>query len=155
MHDVFERRQVAALAVRVVAVDVAAQHEFAFVRLADVEVHCARRDDRVEHRLYRLGDERLQHVRFDRQLEAGHGRDLPGMAGDREADFLGAYGAARGFDGGDAVAITFESRDFALLDDIYAESVRCARITPGHRIVARDAAAALQQPAHDRIARGG
>ena len=72
LADVLDHRQIAALRIGVVAVEIAAEHQPALVRLGDVEVPGAEGDDAVDHRLQRLGDERLQHVAFDRQPQAGH-----------------------------------------------------------------------------------
>ena len=51
LEHVLDDRQVAALRIRVVAVDVAAEHQPALVRLADVEVPGAEGDDVVDQRL--------------------------------------------------------------------------------------------------------
>src|SRR5690349_24217530 len=76
------------------------------------------------------------------------------MAGDCEPEFFGAYDAARGFDGRDSIAVALQTGDLALLDDVYATGIGAARIAPGHRVMAGDAAAPLQEATHDRIARG-
>ena len=85
-YHVLDHRQIAALRVRVVEIEIASHDQFTLVGLADVEMHGARRDDRVEHRFHRLGDHRLQHMRFDRQLDAGHCGDLTGMPGHGDPD---------------------------------------------------------------------
>ena len=51
----------------------------------------------------------------------------------------------------DLVAALQEARDLAVLDDVHAELVRAARITPRDVVVARDAAPALQRRTEDRI----
>ena len=73
-----------------------------------------------------------------------------GMAGDGDGDLLGADGAARGLDAGDAAVLDPETGDFAVLDDVDAARIGRAREAPGDGIVARHAAAALQAGADDR-----
>ena len=73
------------------------------------------------------------------------------MAGDGHADLLRPDRAARGFHADDGAArIAHEAGQFAILNDVDAAIGRAARITPDHCVVPRGAAAALQQPAHDR-----
>ena len=74
-HQVLDDRQVAALGIGVVAVEVAAEDEPALVRLADVEVPGAISDDAGDERLHCFRHKRLQYMAFDRQAEAGHRRD--------------------------------------------------------------------------------
>ena len=101
--------------------------------------------------LMRLGDEGLQHVALDRQAQPGHRGDARRTAGDRHADLAGADRAARRLDAGDLPAVVArEAGDLAVLDDVDAALVGGARIAPDHRVVARGAAAALQQAALDR-----
>src|SRR3546814_11642413 len=66
--DVLHDRQVAALGIGVVAVDVAAEHQAALVGLRDVEVAGAEGDDGVDERLQRFRDESLKEVAFARQV---------------------------------------------------------------------------------------
>ena len=79
----------AALTVAVVAVDAAAKHQPALVRLADVEMSRTVGDDDVKDRLDALGDEGLQHVGLDRQAQVHHRRQARGMAGDGQAHDVG------------------------------------------------------------------
>ncbi len=98
-------RHVAAPGIGVVAVEIAAEDEPALVRLRDIEMADAIGDDRVEIGLDAFRHEGLQHMAFDRQLHAGHLRDLAGVAGSGEAE--GAHDgqaiieAARGASGDD------------------------------------------------------
>ena len=71
-HLLLDHVERAALRVRVEAVDARAHHQLALVRLRDVDVHRVRHDDAVEGLLVHLGHERLQRVRLDRHVEAGH-----------------------------------------------------------------------------------
>ena len=57
-----------------VRLDLGADQELAAVGLRDVHVHLRRHDDHVEERLDRLGHERLQDVRRDRQAARRPGR---------------------------------------------------------------------------------
>ena len=50
-------------------------------------------------------------------------------------------------------ALAANAGDFAFLDDVHAARIGAAGEAPRDRIVARDAAAALQRRAEDRIAR--
>ena len=50
LDDVFDRRKVSALRIGVVAVEVAAEHQPALVRLADVEVAGAERQHAIDQR---------------------------------------------------------------------------------------------------------
>ena len=64
-----------------VRLDLGADQELAAVGLRDVDVHLRRDDDRVEERLHRLGDERLQDVRRDREPDARQAADERRPAG--------------------------------------------------------------------------
>ena len=70
LGHVLDHRQIAALGVGIVAVDIAAEHEAAFVRLADIEMACAERHHMIDQRLDALGDEGLDHMRLDRQPQS-------------------------------------------------------------------------------------
>ena len=67
--------KVAALCVGIVALDVAAEYEPAFVGLADVEMAGAESHHDVDDRLDALGDEGLHGVALDRQSQARKRRD--------------------------------------------------------------------------------
>jgi hypothetical protein len=69
-----EERERADRLVRRVRLDLGADQELAAVGLRDVDVHLRRDDDHVEERLHRLGHERLEDVRRDRQSHAGEAR---------------------------------------------------------------------------------
>ena len=110
----------------------------------------AETDHVVDNRFQALGDKGLQDVAFDRQAQTGHRGDLSRPPGGDDADFFGADRAARGLHAGHATALDVDAGDFALLDQVHAACVRTARIAPGHRIVARGAAARVQQAAVNR-----
>ena len=102
----------------------------------------------------RLGDEGLQDVAFDRELlDAGLAHHLRGVAGDRDADLRRADRAAARDDADDAVALLQEPGHLAILDDVDAEPVGGMGEAPGDGVVARRAAARLEQPADDGKAR--
>ncbi len=151
----FNGREAAALAVAVVGVDAGADDQLALVRLADVAVHGVRHDHGIEDRLQRLGDVGLQRVTFDRQPQVGQRRDDARVARHDDADLLRPDRAARRLDARDRIAVTIDSRYFALLDDVDAEPVGRARKTPGDGIVPGNAGARLQRRAEDRVARVG
>ena len=70
-----------------------------------------------------------------------------------DAHLARADGAARGFDAfHGAIGVAADAGHFAILDDVDAERVRRAGVAPGHGVVARRAAAALQGRAHHGIA---
>ena len=146
-------RQIAALRIGVVEVEIAAHHELALVGLADVEVHGARRDDGVEHRLDGLGHHRLQHVRLDGKLQSRHRGDVAGMPGDGEPELRRRDEALRGVDTRDGAVVDPDPGHGALLDDVDAAGVRRTRIAPSHGVVADRAPARLQEAAQDREAR--
>ena len=56
----FNRWQIAALGIAVVKIQIAAHDQFAAIRLTDVKMTGAIRDDGIDHRLHRLADEGLQ-----------------------------------------------------------------------------------------------
>ncbi len=145
LHHVLDGRQIAALGVGVVAVDIAAEDEAALVGLADVEMPRAEGDDLVDHGLEALRHEGLQHVALDGQAQARHRRDLGGAPGAGEADLLRADEAARRLHAEHAPALDANARDLAVLDDVDAALVRRAGIAPRHGVVAHRAAAPLQQ----------
>lgn len=131
LHRVLDRLKAAALAVTRIGVDTGADDEFALVRLADVTVHGARHDNRVEHGLQRLGNECLQRVTLDRQTQASHCGQYAGVAGNDDADLARPYLATGRFDAGDFAAVTTDTGDLALLDDVDTQSVRGSRKSPG------------------------
>src|SRR2546430_16728804 len=82
-------RQRAALAVAVVAVDGAAEHQSALVRLADVEMSGTVGQDDIEHRLDAFAHEGLQHVALEREREGRHRGESRPMPGDGPAHPVG------------------------------------------------------------------
>src|SRR5262245_7590419 len=74
------------------------------------------------------------------------------MAGSDDAHLLGSNGSSRGFDRCYCSArVAIERCHLAVLNDVPTERVSGAGIAPRDRVVARNAAAALQGRAHDRI----
>ena len=146
--DVLDGREIAALGVGIVAVDIAAEDEAALVRLADVEMPGAEGDDAGDDRLQGFGDERLQYVRFDRQIDAGFRCQKRRMASDGEADLFGVDRAARRLHAGDgAGCVAQKACNLAILDDVDAQRGSGAGVTPDDGVVARRAAAPLQEAA--------
>ena len=142
----------AALGVVVVAVGAAADHQFALVRLRDVAVHGVGHHHHIEHGLYGLAHHRLERHALDRQAEAGHFGEAPRVAGHDQRKLPAADAPAGGIDGADAPAAALDPGDFALLDDVHAHIRAGAGIAPGHRIVARGAAAGLPERAEHGVA---
>src|SRR5680860_947797 len=140
LGDVLDHRHVAALGVGVVALDVAAKDEPAFVGLAAIEVAGAEGDDDVEQRLDTLGDEGLHRVALDGQAQARHLGDARGIAGNRQRHFLGADESLLGLDARDATVLDAKAGGRAILDDVDAAGIGGARIAPGDRVVAHRAA---------------
>ncbi len=148
--DVLDSRQVAALGVGIVAVDVAAEHQAALVGLADIEMPRPEGDDARNERLDRFRHEGLQHMALDRQPQTGACGDPRTAAGHRQANLARADDSPRGLDPDDAIAIANEAGDLAILDDVDAAVAGATCVAPDHGIVPRRAAALLQQAALDR-----
>ena len=102
LGHILDHRQIAALGVGIVAVEIAAEHEAAFVRLADIEMAGAERHHMIDQRLDAFGDEGLDDMRLDRQPQAGKRADPRGAAGDGKPHLRGADEAAVGLDAFDA-----------------------------------------------------
>ena len=155
LAHVLDRRQVAALGVGVVAVDVAAEDQAALVGLADVEMPGAEGDDAGRSAASAPSDdEGLQHVALDRQPQARHRGDARGVAGDRHADLAGAdrrRASSRRRSTRPPRSRMPVTSQFWMMST--PRALGAARIAPGDRVVARRAAAPLQQPALDREAR--
>ena len=150
---VLEERERARALVRRVRLDLGADQELAAVGLRDVHVQLRGDDDHVEERLHRLGDERLEDVRRDREAQADEPADERRPAGGR-ADHLTALDAAAGrLDGGDAVAVAQESDDLGVLMDLDSAPVRRARESPHDGVVPDDPAGRVVQRADDRVRR--
>ena len=124
----FDHRQVAALGVGVVAVNVAAKDQTALVGLADIKVPGAKGHHPVDQRLQPFGHEGLQDVAFNGQPHAGMGHDLGRRSRHRHADFFCADKSARRFHPADTAIFDPQTRDFALLDQVDAP----ARQRRGH-----------------------
>ena len=150
--DKFLHRRRAALAVGRNAVETAAEHDLALVRLAGVDAGAQMQNDDVEAGLDRLAHHRLQRVGMDRQFHAGFGHELRRMAGDRDADRFGANFAQSRLDADAGAVLHDEAGRLAILDDVDAEPVGGARIAPGDRVVPGDPAAPLPDAAIRQIA---
>ncbi len=120
----------APLGIGVESVDPGAHDQFALVRLADIDVHGVRHHDAVEHRLYRLGHQRLQRVALQRQPHPGHRRQHRGMPGGADRDLVGDDRAARRLDLADAAARGADRGHLAILDNVDAQRVGGARDSP-------------------------
>jgi hypothetical protein len=168
--DMLDDRQIAALRIGVVEVEIAAHHELALVGLADIEMHGARRDDGVEHRLDGLGHHCLQHVRLDGKLQSRHRGDVAGMPGDGEPELRRRDESLRGVDTRDGAVVDPDAGHRALLDDVDAAGVRRTRVAQataswrtvpaarlqetseiGKRVVRR--AVEVRDPSRDLVAR--
>ena len=88
LADVFDDRKISALGIAVVAVDIAAEHQAAFVGLAHVEMSGSEGDDAGNQRLERLRYKRLQDVAFDRKPQPRHLGDVRAIPGHRDADLF-------------------------------------------------------------------
>ena len=145
--------QAALLAVGDVLVRAGADDELALVRLADVGVDRVGHHHAREHRLDGLRHQGLQREALERHAQARARHDHAGVAGRDDAHAQGADRPLRGLDAGDrAVRAAHEAQHLAVLDDVDAQRIGAARVAPGDRIVARDAAAALQGGADHGIA---
>ena len=148
---VLEERERARALVRRVRLDLGADEELAAVGLRDVHVELRRDEDDVEERLHRLGDERLEDVRRDREPEADEPADERRPTRGR-AHHLTALDAPAGrLDGRDAVAAALEARDLGVLVDLDAAPVGRARESPDDGVVADDPARRVVERADDRV----
>ena len=86
---------------------------------------------------------------FDRQPQSRHRRHLPRPAGHDDADLLGPDRAARGLHPGHRAILDIDAGDLAILQQVDAAHIGAAGKAPGHRIMARGAAARVIQPAID------
>ena len=107
----------------------------------------------VYGRLDRLRHQRLQSHALDRQAEPGHIRQHAGMPGHHDRQLAAVDIAQRGLDPGDLAARLAHARDLAFLDDVHPHVGTGPGIAPGHRVVARCAAARLPQRPQHRVAR--
>ena len=145
----------AALRVGVVTIDARADDQLTLVGLAHINVDRVRHDDAIEDRLHGLGHQRLQRMALDREPHTRHARQHGVVPGCDDRKLAGADETARGFNTGDAAPLAADRGHLAILNDVDAAGVGRAGIAPGDRIVARDAAAALQSRAQHRVARFG
>ena len=68
-YDVLDQRQVPALGIGIVAVEIAAEDEAALIGLAHIEMPSTEGEDLI-HRLEPFGDKGLQDMTFDRKIKA-------------------------------------------------------------------------------------
>ena len=143
----------AALGVIVEPVGATTNHHLALVGLAHIAMHGVGHHHHIHAGLDRLRYQRLQRHRLDRQPEPGHLGQLPRMARHHDAQLRATDMALRRLHAGHLPAFCAHRRHFALLDDVHPHGGTGARIAPGHRIMARRAAARLPQGPQHRIAR--
>ncbi len=123
--DRLHLRQHAALGIGVEAVDMAAEHEAALVRLREVEQLRTERDDVMDDGLQRLGHEGLQHVALDGKPQARHRRDMRGVPGDRDRDLAGVDPArATSRCRRPCCRLADDARHLAMLEDVDAAAGR-------------------------------
>src|SRR4029078_8668346 len=142
-------REIAALGVGIVALDVAAEDEAAFVGLADIEMAGTEGHHDGDYGLHAFGDESLDGMALDGKPQAGKRGDPRRVAGAGERDLLRGDIALLGLAAYDAAVLDTEAGRRAILDDVDATGIGAARIAPGHRIMAHRAAARLPQSAAD------
>ena len=68
--------KISALGVRVIAIEIATEHQTTFVGLRDVEVPCPEGYDCIDQRLDTFRHKGLKHVAFNRHPDASHRRNL-------------------------------------------------------------------------------
>src|SRR5690606_17464600 len=108
-HHVFNDRQVPALRIGIVAVNVAAIDKPPLVGLVYVAMAHAESDDGVEKRLDGFGDEGLEDVALDRQpVDSGQPHYVAGRAGNCDCDLASADVTACRGDAHDTVAFSQE-----------------------------------------------
>ena len=154
-HRVFECRKRAALRIIVIGVGSTTDHQFALVGLADVAMHRVGHDHAVDDWLDRLRYKRLQALALNGHAHSRHVHDGGDVARRDHPDLPCTDGATRGFEAGHLSTVAVDAGDFTVLNDVDAQRVRTARITPGHRIVTGRAAARLVIGAEDRVAAVG
>ena len=74
------------------------------------------------------------------------------MAGDGQSDLRGAQLTLSSFYPDDSSAVADKPDDLTILDDVDAERIGGASVSPGDRVVAGDSASTLEQTAPHRIA---
>ena len=147
---VLEERERARAEVRRVRLDLGADQELAAIGLGDVDVHLRRDDDHVEERLQRLGHERLQDVRRDRQRNAGE-------VGDQRRPARGGIDHRPGLDvapvrlhAGDAAVRPLDARHLGVGVDLDTAAVGRTSEPPDDGVVADDPAGRVVERAQDR-----
>ena len=153
LERVLDGLEAAALAIAVVLIDAGADHQIPLVALADVGVNRVAHHDRGENRLQRLRDQRLQRMALDGQAEAGHAGDHRRMARGHDRDLPRLDEPPGRIDADDRAVLAADTRDLAVLDDVDTERIGRAREAPGHGIVPRHPATALQRGTEHGITR--
>ena len=105
------------------AIEAAAEHKLALVRLVDIRARSEMQQHDVKAGFCRLADHRLQRIGMDRQLDAGLRHQLRGMTGYGDADRFGANLARSRLNPNAGAVLHEESGDFTGLDDVDTESV--------------------------------
>ena len=151
---VLDDREAAALAVAGVGVDAGADHQIALVGLADVAVHGVATSPPCAS---------TGLIGSDTSACSGWlsiGRRRPAIAASTlewpaatTPTFFAPMKPRLVSTPTTCAAVAADAGDLAVLDDVDAARVGAARVAPGDRVVARDAAAPLQRGAEDRIAR--
>src|SRR5262249_52732861 len=116
-------RQIAALGVGIVALDVAAEHEPALIRLTDIEMARAEGHHHVDQGLHALGDEGLHRVTLDWDPQARLSRNARRIAGAGQCYLLRRDIALLGLDPEYAPLSDAEAGRGTILDDVDAARV--------------------------------
>ena len=145
--------EAAALGKVVEPVSAAANHHLALVGLRHIAVHGVGHHDHIHARLDRLADQRLQRDRFNRQTEARHFGQLPGMTCNHHAQFVATDKPFRGFNALHHAPFGAHGGDFGLLDDVHPHGRTGPGIAPSHGVMPPRAAPRLIKRPKDRIAR--
>ena len=114
-------------------------------------MHRVRHNDRIEHGLQRLGDERLKRVTLYWKTQFGHIREGAGMSGHHHGDFPGADISPGGLNAADRTILPSDTGDFAVLNDVDTAGIGCTGKPPGHGIMARNTTARLKRCTKHRI----
>src|SRR5262249_6345836 len=123
LAHIFDDRQIPTLGVGIVALDVAAEHEPALIRLTDIEMTRAEGHHHVDQGLHALGDEGLHRVTLDRKAEACERCNARGIASAGQRYFLRRDVALLRLDPEYAPLADAEAGRSTILDDVNAARV--------------------------------
>ena len=137
--------EAAPLGKRVVEVRAAPEYQLPSVGLADVHVNAGRHQADIVYRPHRFCHHRLQRDASNRQAQSRHRRQLTAVSGHAQRETVRGNGAPIGLNGGDSAVVGEHAGDFASLDQIHSRVRGLAGITPGDRVVPRNAAAVLDE----------